>query len=185
MDYAMLSRMQLQSATDQIDYLRLPAIITGSSAAVLPEQLASWSYPLAGADADQASFNLVTAMMCRIHQSGRLDQVSESGFNQVRDGIAIYREIVRKHIPLSVPFYPSGLPNITDLKADIVLGMRAPDFSWLAVWRLDGPETVRIPIQAEAPTVLYPSTLGIEAKNEDGGLMVKFPRPRMGCVIRL
>ena len=57
MDYAMLARLQLQSATDQENYLRLPAMITGSSAVVLPEQLACWSYPLANADADQASFN--------------------------------------------------------------------------------------------------------------------------------
>ena len=58
----MLSRLQIQSATDQEDYLKLPAIMTGSSAAVLPEQLACWSYPLPTADADQASFNMVTAM---------------------------------------------------------------------------------------------------------------------------
>jgi alpha-galactosidase len=185
MDYAMLSRMQLQSATDQVDYLRLPAIITGCSAAVLPEQLASWSYPLAGADADQASFNLVTAMMCRIHQSGRLDQVSDSGFNQVREGIAIYRNILREHIPLSAPFHPLGMPNITDLQAPVALGMRAPGFSWLAVWRLDGPATVRIPMQAEAAKLLYPSALGIEAGYEDRSLVIRFPRPRMGCVVQL
>ena len=45
MDYAMLSRLQLQSMTDQEDYLKLPAILVGASAAVLPEQLAIWSYP--------------------------------------------------------------------------------------------------------------------------------------------
>ena len=72
MDYAMLSRLQVQSATDQENYLKLPAIITGSSAAVLPEQMACWSYPLATSDPEQASFNMVTAMLCRIHQSGRL-----------------------------------------------------------------------------------------------------------------
>jgi hypothetical protein len=47
MDYAMLSRLQLQSMTDQENYLKLPGILVGASAAVLPEQLAIWSYPLA------------------------------------------------------------------------------------------------------------------------------------------
>ena len=75
MDYAMLSRLQIQSATDQEEYLKLPAIVTGVSAAVLPEQLACWSYPLESSDADQAGFNMVTAMTCRIHQSGRLDRL--------------------------------------------------------------------------------------------------------------
>jgi alpha-galactosidase len=56
MDYAMLSRLQIQSMTDQEDYLKLPAILVGASAAVLPEQLAVWSYPLTNSDADQASF---------------------------------------------------------------------------------------------------------------------------------
>jgi len=63
MDYGMLSHTQLQSCTDQEEYLRLPAIATGASAAVVPSQLAIWSYPRKGADADQASFNMVTAML--------------------------------------------------------------------------------------------------------------------------
>jgi hypothetical protein len=82
MDYAMLSRLQIQS-TDQENYLKLPAILVGASAAVLPEQLAIWSYPLQNADADQASFNMVTAMLCRIHQSGRLDLLSMEAGKQV------------------------------------------------------------------------------------------------------
>src|ERR1039457_1778020 len=109
MDYAMLSRFQLQSMTDQEDYLRLPAILVGASAAVLPEQLAIWSYPLANADADQASFNMVTAMMCRIHQSGRLDSLSSRASTHVAEGIQIYKEYLRKHIPAAVPFYPLGM----------------------------------------------------------------------------
>ena len=109
MDYAMLSRLQIQSMTDQEDYLKLPAILVGASAAVLPEQLAIWSYPLANADADQASFNMVTAMMCRIHQSGRLDSLSSQAWAQVTEGIRVYKELLRKHIPAAVPFYPLGL----------------------------------------------------------------------------
>ena len=91
MDYAMLSRLQLQSMTDQEDYLKLPGILVGSTAAVLPEQLAIWSYPLADADADQASFNMITAMLCRIHQSGRLDKNGPQTLSQVSDGIKIYK----------------------------------------------------------------------------------------------
>ena len=85
-------RLQIQSMTDQEDYLKLPAILVGASAAVLPEQLAIWSYPLAKADADQASFNMVTAMMCRIHQSGRLDEISADALLQVNNGIGILQE---------------------------------------------------------------------------------------------
>src|SRR6266567_8431132 len=58
MDYAMLSRLHIQSMTDQEDYLKLPMILVGTSTAVLPEQLAVWSYPLTTSNADQASFNM-------------------------------------------------------------------------------------------------------------------------------
>src|SRR6185312_12183343 len=101
MDYAMLSRLQLQSMTDQENYLKLPAILVGTSAGVLPEQLAIWSYPKPNADEDQASFNMVTAMLCRIHQSGRLDSISPAVLGQVTEGIRIYKEVLREHIPSS------------------------------------------------------------------------------------
>jgi alpha-galactosidase len=71
MEYAMLSHLQLQSSSDQEDYRLYPAICVGESAAVLPEQLAIWSYPLAGGDVDATCFNMVSAMLFRIHQSGR------------------------------------------------------------------------------------------------------------------
>ena len=96
MDYAMLSRLGIQSMTDQEDYRRLPAILAGVSAAVLPEQIGVWSYPLAEADGDQASFNMVTAMTARIHQSGRLDKLSQDAAMQVRSAIGIYKDEIRR-----------------------------------------------------------------------------------------
>jgi alpha-galactosidase len=184
MDYAMLSRLQIQSMTDQEDYLKLPAILVGASAAVLPEQLAIWSYPLAKADADQASFNLVTAMMCRVHQSGRLDAISASALLQVTNGIGIYKEAIRDHIPHAVPFYPLGMPDVTNRNAPVALGMRAPGWTALAVWRLEGADTVELPVEA-AKEILYPVDLGIELGTVEGKLSVRFPRPKMACILRL
>ena len=114
MDYAMLIRLQIQSMTDQENYRKLPAILVGASAAALPEQLAIWSYPLQNSDADQASFNMVTAMLCRIHQSGRLDSLSTDAGRQVAEGIRIYKEVLRQHIPEAVPFYPSERAHMTN-----------------------------------------------------------------------
>src|ERR1043166_4390522 len=145
MDYAMLSRLQMQSMTDQENYLKVPAILVGTSAAVLPEQLGIWSYPLQNADADQASFNMVTAMLCRIHQSGRLDSLSTEAGKQVAEGIRIYKEVLRKHIPEAVPFYPLGMSDVTNPNAAVSLGMHVPKQTLLGVWRLDGPATTRIP----------------------------------------
>jgi alpha-galactosidase len=185
MDYAMLSRTQIQSATDQEDYLRLPAIITGSSTAVLPEQLACWSYPLANADPDQASFNMVTAMLVRIHQSGRLDRISAEAAAQVRNGIRIYKETIRQHIPDAVPFYPLGMPDVTNRVSPVALGMRAPGWNAVAVWRLDGAASIDLSFNAPNARVNYPENLGIELQTKKGALTVRFPRPRMGCIILL
>jgi alpha-galactosidase len=183
MDYAMLSRLQIQSATDQENYLRLPAIITGAAAAVLPEQLACWSYPLANSDADQASFNMVTAMLCRIHQSGRIDKIPSRVVVQVKNGIRIYKDVIRKHIPEAAPFYPLGMPDVTNHSQPVALGMRAPGWTALAVWRLEGADTVEIPLQASNAHVLYPDDLGIQVEAKGGKLTTRFPRPRMGCII--
>jgi len=183
MDYAMLSRLQLQSITDQEDYLKLPAILVGASAAVLPEQLAIWSYPLANADADQASFNTVTAMLCRIHQSGRLDSLSAEAWTQVAEGIGIYKELLRKNIPETVPFYPLGLSDITSPEASVALGMRSPAQTVLGVWRIDGPASTKIPWAHGDARLLYPTDLGIKIAAAEGALHVEFPRSRMACLV--
>jgi len=185
MDYAMLSRLQIQSMTDQEDYLELPAILVGASAAVLPEQLAIWCYPLANADADQASFNMVTGMMCRIHQSGKLDSLSAEAWKQVAEGIRIYKEILRKHIPAAVPFYPLGTSDVTNREAPIALGMRAPEQTLLAVWRIDGPATTKIPLAMRTPRLLYPTDLGINVTSAYGVVSVEFPRTHMACLVQL
>jgi alpha-galactosidase len=183
MDYAMLSRLQIQSMTDQEDYRKLPAILVGASAAVLPEQLAVWSYPLKNADADQASFNMVATMLCRVHQSGRLVSLSAEAWKQVAEGIRTYKDVLRKNIPGAVPFYPLGLSDVTNPKACIALGMHSPAQTVMGVWRLDGPATAKIPWTYSVPKLLYPHDLGIKITAAEGTLQVEFPRSYMACLV--
>lgn len=184
MDYAMLSRLQIQSMTDQENYLRLPAILVGASAAVLAEQLAIWSYPLVNADADQASFNMVTAMMCRIHQSGRLDSLAPQALAQVTEGIRVYKEVLRKHIPAAVPSYPLGTSDVTNPEAPIALAMRSPEQTLLGVWRIDGPANTRVPMACQHPKLVYPTNLDIRVSVADGAVNVEFPRTHMACLVQ-
>ena len=184
LDYAQLSHFQIQSVTDQEDYLKMPAILTGVSAGILPEQAAIWSYPTVNSDIDQAAFNTVTGMICRIHQSGRLDQISSDGFRQVQNGIRLYKNVVRKHVPMALPFYPLGMPDITDPSSPVALGMRAPELTWTAVWRLDGPSRVSIPMSSkQPPKILFPMELGITVKHDGDQLIIEFPRTRMACLL--
>jgi alpha-galactosidase len=183
MDYAQLSHFQIQSVTDQEEYLRMPAILTGASAGVLPEQAAIWSYPTAQSDADSASFNMVSGMVCRIHQSGRLDQASSEVLRQVRTGLEQYKSVLRRHISKAVPFYPLGMPDVTDSNSPVALGMRAPELTWIAVWRLDGPSRVAVPVDSKQLRILFPTELGITVDREERQLVVNFPRARMGCLL--
>jgi alpha-galactosidase len=185
MEYAMLSHLQLQSSSDQEDYRLYPAIEVGESAAVLPEQLAVWSYQLANGDPDAAAFNLVNAMLFRIHQSGHLAELSPASFAQVKTGLEIYKNQIRPHIGAAVPYYPLGLPDMTDPVSPIALGMRSPASNFVAVWRLRGDDRIPLPQADPKMRILYPVDLGIRLEGEGTGIAVVFPRQMMACILAL
>jgi alpha-galactosidase len=127
---------------------------------------------------------MVTAMMCRIHQSGRLDSLSPQAAAQVAEGVRIYKDVLRKHISAAVPFYPLGTSDVTDFKAPVALGMRSPEQTLLGVWRIDAPATTQVALATSNAKLLYPTDLGIKITAEQGTLNVEFPRSRMACLIQ-
>ncbi len=184
MDYAMLAHHQLQSSSDQTDYRKYPAILVGAMAGVLPEQLAVWSYPKSDGDAREASFNMVNALLCRVHQSGHLAQLPAASLAQVKEGLRVYRDEVRPHVPGSVPFFPLGTPRITDTVSPVAVGLRGPRKLFHAVWRLEGASAVAIPNPTGAPArLLYPTDLGISVASTEQTLTVTFPAAYMGAVL--
>lgn len=186
MDYAMLSQHQLQSSSDQTDYKKYPSIIVGTMAAVLPEQLAVWSYPMRNGDKYEASFNMVNAMMGRIHQSGHLAELPEESFAQVKNGIKIYKEEMASRIPQSIPFFPLGMPSIADNISPIALGLEHSEYDYYAVWRLSGNNVVQISKKNKGKAeVLYPVDLGIKVEDGAGVFTVSFPEKYMATIIRI
>ncbi len=144
MDHAMLSRHSIQSTSDVEDY-RVYATISANAPSVLtPEQAAVWSYPLTDGDDEQTIFNMVNAMMLRIHQSGHLAEISPSGKKLVHEGIRTYKRM-RKDIRQSYPFWPIGLSNYTD--PWVSLGLRTERKAYIAVWRRNSmDDTVVLPV---------------------------------------
>jgi hypothetical protein len=63
------------------------------------------------------------------------------------------------------------------------LGMRSPQQTLLAVWRIDGPAVTKIPLTSWEAKLLYPTDLGIKLTANDGTLHVEFPRTRMACLV--
>ncbi len=84
-DGATLARHSIMSLTDQQDRLLLPPIAAAAPAAVPPEQGAMWAYPQ-GSD-DEIAFSMITAMLGRIHLSGRLDLLDDRQLALVADAV--------------------------------------------------------------------------------------------------
>lgn len=145
LDYAMLALHSIQSSSDQTDYLKYASIAAASPTAVTPEQCAVWSYPLRDGDKEEVIFNMVNAMLMRIHQSGHLAEISSERFELVKEGISYYKTI-RNLINKSVPFWPLGLPSFND--EWISMGLNCGNKILLAVWRLGGAkDTCILPIE--------------------------------------
>jgi alpha-galactosidase len=181
----MLSRCQLQSISDQDDYRKYASLTTGSSAVVLPEQLGVWSQPLEHSTPEAAACNMVNTMLGRIHQSGYITRLSPAALKQVRNGIAVYKQQIRRHIPHATPFYPVGMPDVSRPTEPAALGMRSPDRSFLAVWRRSGPAQVRVPGRFASADLLYPTDLNIRTRAASDSITVTFPAEDMGCILAL
>jgi alpha-galactosidase len=197
-DYANLSHVQLQSTSDQQDYLRYPPIAAAAPAAIAPEQAAVWAYPQPAFTDDEIAFTLCGAMLGRIHLSGHIDQMSQRQRSLVADAVRVYKAI-RADVALAVPFWPLGLPGWTD--SWLALGLRAPDATYVAAWRrgpLDGsPDddgaalmTLAVPQLRGVPAtpeVLYPGQAPAEVRwhAADGELAVVLPRSPSACVLTL
>ena len=182
MDYAMLSRAHLQSVTDQTKYDRMAAISAGAPSAVLPEQAAIWSYPLASADADATAFNMISAMLQRIHLSGKITELSAGSFALMKEGIAAYKAY-RALIPTALPVWPLGMPTQQD--AVVAMGLRCADRTLLAVWHpAEGEASAFIPNDG-TPRILYPSCSDCTLTAADGGFCVKFQRSNTAVLIEI
>ena len=162
MDYALLSRMQLQSTSDQQDFTRYPPIAVAAPMSVLPEQSASWAYPQPEMSEEQIAFAMCTGMLGRLYLSGRLDRMERHQLESVQTAVRAYKSI-RADLAVAAPIWPLGLPTWTDTW--LSLALRSGDVTYLGVWRRAGaPESTALSLPhlrgADITVeVLYPSHL--------------------------
>jgi alpha-galactosidase len=205
-DYAMLSRLQIQSTSDQQDFLRYPAIAAAAAAAMTPEQAGIWSYPQPGMGQQEIAFTLCGALLGRIHLSGHIDKMSSEERELVARAVAVYKEI-RPCFATALPFWPLGLPRWT--ASWVAFGLRTAARSYVLVWRRGalaagpgpGPGTEASPADppgmslplphlrglAATAEVLFPGEEGARASWDatSGDLAVAFPQAPSACLIRL
>lgn len=190
MDYALLSRHSIQSSSDQMDYRKYAAIAAACTTAVTPEQCAVWSYPLREGDTEEVIFNMVNALLLRVHQSGHLAEISPERQELVREGLAYYRSI-RQDIPSGLPFWPMGLPSFQD--SWVSWGLKCNKKTYLAVWRLESStKYLRLPLEFLKEKNLsvrcgYPASVGchFEWHKENGELSIVLPQVNSARLLEL
>ncbi|HTV10926.1 MAG TPA: alpha-galactosidase [Acidimicrobiales bacterium] len=195
-DYALLSRCQLLSTSDQQDLLRYPPIAAAAPAATAPEQGAVWAYPQPEWDDDRIAFTLCSAILGRVHLSGFLDGMTEHQLGLVKEAIGVYKAI-RADLPVALPFWPLGLPKWTD--PWVALGMRSPRATYLTLWRRDlatsGQDkvaTAQIALQigkqsaaSEARTLFPTGGADVSWQSATGELLVHLERAPSACLVRI
>lgn len=143
MDYSMLKLHSLQSTSDQEDFKQYATISANSPLAVTMEQAAIWSYPQVNFNKEEIVFNMVNALLGRIHQSGTIQDISQENLELVKEGIGYYKTI-RQDIKNALPFWPLGVSSFGD--DWVSLGLRFKNKSYLALWRRGGNDTISLPI---------------------------------------
>lgn len=155
MENSHLRRHSVQSVTDQTDYVKMAAIACNCMTACPPEQAAIWSYPLRDGNAEETIFNMVNAMLLRVHQSGHLPELSPERRALVREGIACHLSIV-EDLKNGLPFWPIGLGGMDD--AFLCVGVACESAAYLALWHTrEGAGEVCLPMPGwKDATCIYP-----------------------------
>ncbi|MEU4291623.1 alpha-galactosidase, partial [Kribbella sp. NPDC026596] len=157
MDYAMLSRLHLQSTSDQEHPLLYAPITAAAPAAVLPEQAGHWAYPISGTTQEEFTLALVNGILGRLYLSGHLNQMTAAELDLIRSALAAHRAVL-DDLDTLVPAWPLGLPAWTD--EWIALSLNGPDVSYLALWhRAPGPSTITLPIRRARIDPHFPTRL--------------------------
>ncbi|TCC44325.1 alpha-galactosidase [Kribbella capetownensis] len=157
MDYAMLSRLHLQSTSDQQHPLLYVPIAAAAPAAVLPEQAGHWAYPITGTTREEFTLALVNGILGRLYLSGHLNQMTESERELVRSAVSAHRGVL-EDLPDLLPRWPLGLPDWDD--EWIALGLSDSSTTYLSLWhRAAGPSEVTFSLPHATITPVFPTDL--------------------------
>lgn len=139
MDYALLSRLDLQSTSDQRDFQLYATIAAAAPASVLPEQAGNWAYPLPDMSLEDIAFTMVNGLAGRLYLSGGLDHLSVEQSTVVHEAVAAFKDM-RAETCRSLPSWPLGLPGWFD--EQIALALTVGPVVYLVLWHR-GPAATR------------------------------------------
>ena len=186
-DYAMLSRTQLQSTSDQQDYRYYPPIAAAAAMAIAPEQAASWSYPQPDFSDDAIAYTMSTGLLGRLYLSGHLDRMTPAQAALVREGVGAFRQL-RAFIRGALPFWPLGLPGWED--GWVGHGLRDETQAAVTLWRRHSPDHTALlpaPWPVGEVELLFPLATDARAALTGDGSTVEvcIPRELQAVTLRL
>lgn len=142
-DFAILSRLQLQSTSDQQDTARYAPIAASAPLQLLPEQAGSWAYPADRMSLEEVAATLQAGLLGRLYLSGYLNRLDPERLGLVRQAVAVHKEL-RPVISSATPSWPLGLPA-WDAPL-FALRLTGSEESLLTVWHRGGA-----PVEALVP----------------------------------
>ena len=134
-DFALLSRLALQSTSDQQDVSRYVPIAVAAPMLMLPEQAGSWAYPSAAMDREETIASLSLGLLGRLYLSGHLPQLSAEQRALVGEAVTAHRRL-RGAIRSLLPRWPLGLPGWEDRWT--ALALTGPQITLLTVFHRGG-----------------------------------------------
>lgn len=143
-DNGTLKHFDLQSISDQEDYLKYPSIICGSLVHNPPEKIGTWCmpFPVSGQDKRKSKnelthlsdegviYNCVNALTSIMYLSSRIDYLDEKQLSILKESIALYKKIYPE-ILLSYPEFPLGMTRIEDSQHALVYKGEEKDYLYL------------------------------------------------------
>ncbi len=191
MDYKTLSAYSLISTSDQTDYLLYPYIAGNILAAVLPEQAAVWSYPVASdcenGDAvsnERIAMNMINSFLGRMHLASHLDYLSEDQLDIIQEGVQLF-DSLSEFKKSALPYFPLGFTKFGD-KA-VCSGLKNGNRVYLAVWNLHNVRFLHIPFAEKLADakIVYPGFSTAFLCRNDRGLDVIFPNDKCAVFLEI
>jgi hypothetical protein len=144
MDFAMLSRLQLQSTSDQQDPQTYAPIAAAAPLMMLPEQAANWAYPQPSMTDEEMAFALCTGILGRFYLSGYLDKMTMPQRVLVAEAVAAHKRM-RQDLAVGHASWPLGIDQWA--KPWVALAIGTADVQHLTLWKRDGADSsVQVPL---------------------------------------
>ena len=183
MDPELIALCDLQSTSDQPDFLQYPPIAASAPMSMPPERAGNWAYPAAGMSQDETAFSLVGGIIGRLYLSGFLDALAPAQLELVREAVVLAKTW-RETTARAHPVWPLGLPH---RDADhVALALDGGDEYLVALWSRGASArvTLKLPFPVDGSRQLFPATAAAwSTEVEDGVLTVEIESGPSACVL--